>query len=61
MTVWMEVTRDRYQLPVAVAESLQELAAMVGVKPESITQHISRVKHGRVKRERFCKVEVDKE
>ena len=29
MVVWMEVTKDKYELPVAVAESAVELAGIV--------------------------------
>lgn len=30
--VWMKVTNDKYELPVAIADSSEELAKMVGVK-----------------------------
>ena len=30
--VWMKVTNDKYELPVAVADTSDELAAMVGIK-----------------------------
>lgn len=42
MVIWMEVTRDRYELPVAVADSAAELAELVGVKKENIWQHKSK-------------------
>ena len=29
MVVWMKVTKDKYQLPVAVAESVAELAGII--------------------------------
>ena len=34
MTLYMKVTRDEYELPVAVAETKAELARMLGVEVE---------------------------
>ncbi len=36
MTLYMMTTRDKYELPLAVAESPGELAQMVGVSPERV-------------------------
>lgn len=41
---WMLVTLDDYELPLAVAETREELAEMIGVKPKSITEQLSRKK-----------------
>lgn len=47
MILWMEVTQDKYELPVAVAESKKELAEMRGIKPKTIQNAIMRAKsHG---------------
>lgn len=35
-TVWMQVSRDRYELPVAVADTVESLAKMVHVSPNTI-------------------------
>lgn len=59
MTIWMEVTKDRYELPITVADSAKELAEMIGVKPQSIWQHESRASQGKLKRQRFVRVEVE--
>lgn len=59
MIIWMEVTRDRYELPVAVADSATELAKMAGVKPQSIMEHTCKAARGKIKRQRFVKVEVE--
>lgn len=59
MTIWMEVTRDRYELPVAVADSATELAEIVGVKPQSICQSRMRAEKGKLRHQRFIRVEVD--
>ena len=51
----MKVTKDKYQLPIAVADTAAELARMVGVKPGSLYSMRS---HG-VKE--YVRVEVDDE
>lgn len=32
MILWMKVTKDKYELPLAVADSEKELAGMLGLK-----------------------------
>lgn len=64
--VWMKVTSDRLQLPVAVADTAKELAAMIGLTtPNSIYSSLSRAeekrKKGRQVRSRYIKVEVEDE
>lgn len=39
---YMEITRDKYELPVAVAESMTELANMCGVKVSTICHSVNR-------------------
>lgn len=51
---------DKYELPLAVADSIQELAKKVNVKPASIHQIISHSKK-RGKRCRYIKVRVDED
>lgn len=60
MTVWMEITLDDYELPVAIAESRVRLAEMVGVEPETISEQICRYrKHGM--KCKYIKVEIEDE
>lgn len=61
MTVYMEVTQDPLELPLAVAETARELADMAGVKVDAIYQSISRIQHGKRKRNRFIRVTVDED
>lgn len=42
MTIFMKVTHDEYELPVAVADSKSELAHMVGVTPSSVWHALER-------------------
>lgn len=41
---WLKVTLDKYELPVVVADSVEELAQICGVLPRSIIEQISRSK-----------------
>lgn len=47
--LFMMVTSDKYELPLAVADSLAELAKMVGVKAQSIRSAINHYESGRIK------------
>lgn len=60
MEVWIAVTKDKYELPIAVAESRRELAEICGVTPQTVSASAS--KYVRRPGERFCqyrKVIVD--
>lgn len=57
--VYMEVTRDEYELPVAVADSAKELAQIVGKNRGSILSQISHEKSGKVKRSIYKRVKID--
>lgn len=51
MEVWMYVTKDKYELPIYVADSVKELAQLVGTS----TKHIhSAIWHAQ-KRNGHCK------
>ena len=42
MTLYVAVTNDRYELPIAVAETQTELAIMVGVDISTICKQIKK-------------------
>lgn len=42
--VYMKITKDEFELPVAVADSPKELAKIVGTKPNYILSSISHAK-----------------
>jgi hypothetical protein len=42
--IWMLVTSDKYRLPMAVADSIEELAELVGVKVNTIVSAVSHAK-----------------
>ncbi len=41
MYVWMQVTKDRFELPVVLADTAEELAKKVGTSAASIYSSIS--------------------
>lgn len=44
MFIWMQVTKDKYELPVCIADSAEELAKMCGTTANSIKSSISHSK-----------------
>lgn len=59
--VYMAVTPDKYELPIAIADDVLTLAKMVGVKSHSIYEHLSHIKSGYVKQTRYVKVILEDE
>jgi len=59
MTLWMEVTLDEYELPVAVAGTARELAKLRNTTAMSIITSISKHRHGVIKRCKYVKVTVN--
>lgn len=47
--LWMRVTRDIFQLPLAVADTAQELARLCGTTTAVIYSQVSQVRSGRLK------------
>ena len=59
MTVWMVVTKDKYELPVAIADTSKELAKICGVSHVTIKMGAARYRTGKVKNSRYRKVVID--
>lgn len=59
MTVWMLVTKDEFELPVAIADTAKELARICGVSNRTVISGALRSKSGKVKKSRYIKVEID--
>lgn len=53
MKLYLRVTRDKYELPEAVADSIKELSEMTGIKRNSIRSLLSHNRKG------WCRVEID--
>ena len=58
MTLFMAVTSDKYELPLAVASSAEELARMCGVKAHTVWSAIWLENNGGYK-SRYKRIEVD--
>lgn len=46
MTVWLEVTADKYELPVYMADTAAELARMAGISYAAIRSYVYRRQKG---------------
>ena len=55
--MWIKVTNDKYELPVAVGETAVELAEMLGVTTDVIYSSVSHFKAGRIKKSLYLKIE----
>lgn len=60
MIVWLLVTKDKYQLPLEIADSAGELARKVGCSTNNIYSAVSHAKH-RGHNSRFVKVEIEED
>ena len=49
---------DKYELPLAVCGTEQELAAVSGTSLKNVRSSLSKVRHGKVKRSRYVEVGV---
>lgn len=58
--VWLKVTMDEFELPLAVADSSAELAKICGVTAESIQSSMSRAKR-KGQKSPYRKVRVERE
>lgn len=63
MTVYVAVTRDKYELPIAVSDAATGLSRMLGLKRCTVSAYLSHADHGKVKgRKKYIRVEInDKE
>lgn len=63
MNIYMAVTNDKYELPVAFGETLSELAMMVDSNPSNISRNIKNYKTAKRHwgKYRYVKVEIEDE
>ena len=61
MKLWMKVTNDKYELPVAVAESIPELAKMTGLSVSSLRSMFCRKRKGVKPCKCYVEVTVDED
>lgn len=60
MTIWLQVTLDKYEFPVAVADTAEQLANLVGCSQNNIYSCVSHAKRYGY-RSRFVKVEIEED
>ena len=58
MTVWMKVTSDKYELPVCIADTVEELAKICGTTKNSICSSICHAKRKKF-RTPYVKVKIE--
>lgn len=56
--IYMAVTSDKYELPVDVADTAQELADMRGLTRGSLMTYISKAQSGVKRGEKYIRVEI---
>ena len=61
MHVYIAVTKDEYELPIALGDSARELAEQLGTTENAIRSSISHAKAGVMKWTMYRKVEIDDE
>lgn len=60
MTVYMKVTKDKYELPLIIADSVKELAERLNINPNNISSSLSHAKH-RGHYSPYRKIEIEDE
>ena len=61
MKVYMKVTNDKYELPVAIADTIGELAKITNTDDRTIRSAICHVKSGRRKSSMYKEIEIGDE
>ena len=59
MTLYAMITKDKYELPLAISESVVGLARLVDVRPQTISRAIWAYKRGYAKSTRYIKIDVE--
>lgn len=57
--VYLEVSNDKYELPVVVADNLKELSEKTGVKTTSISTMLSKYENGHLEKCKYRKVAIE--
>lgn len=59
MTLYMMVTNDKYELPLIVSKSVDDIARFAGVSKKTIYSAIFKVEHGNRQRSSYIRINVD--
>lgn len=58
MRVYQIVTKDKYRLPIAQADTIRELAEMIGKPYQTVRKAITRAMCGKAKNTRYTWVDI---
>ena len=58
MTLYMAVTPDKYELPIAVEVNLEDIAELFGMSVNSVASSIAKNRSGKRKGVKFLRIEV---
>ncbi len=61
MVLYMAVSQDRYELPIAVADSEREIERMLNLGKGTVATHISLIQSGKLKKQKYFRVEINDE
>lgn len=56
--LYLKVTKDKYELPLCVADTMEKLANKCGVTKGAIAKSLFDVKHGVIKQSQYKRVEL---
>lgn len=59
MVLYLEVTRDEFELPLAVADSIKELAKLRGVSRHTISHCVNDLENGKINKSKYLRVNVE--
>lgn len=59
MNLYLEITKDKFELPLAVAESVEELAKLRNVSPWTIYRSLSNTNVGKTNKSKYLKIKVE--
>lgn len=57
--IYMKVSKDKYQLPEVIADSVKELAEKCGESPRMISSLASKQRNGKHKNSPFIRVDIE--
>ncbi len=58
MTLYMAVTADKYELPIAVETTLEDIAEVFGISTNAVSSSIAKNRSGKHKGVKFIRVKV---
>lgn len=56
--LWMAVSNDEYELPLAVADTAEELGKMLGIHRITVMTNVLRTESGKISGRRIVRVEL---